>query len=133
MPDRLLYELAVAQTSNTGAGFGPFAFTYARAPITSAGTVRSVVAVSPSITSNIRTSSVDVYYQSDAPALGSNTATSVLSSPIVLVNNNDAVIGNVSQAGARVAEGGQFQLRADSATAITGFANLAVSIEVERD
>lgn len=108
MPEQVAYSLGTAITSNTG---GPFTATWDRAPVASAGTIRSVVAVSPSITSNARQNQIDVYKQSDAPAVGSNTAASVLTTPITLVNDNDAVVGTVSQAGARVAVGDQLQLR----------------------
>lgn len=108
MPEQVAYSLGTAITSNTG---GPFTATWDRAPVASAGTIRAVVAVSPSITSNARYNQVDVYRQTDAPSVGSNTATSVLVSPITLLNNNDAVAGAVSHAGARVAVGDQLQLR----------------------
>ena len=108
MPDRLAYSLGTAITSNTG---GPFTATWDRAPVVSAGTIRSVVAVSPSIASNARQNQVDVYLQTDAPSVGSNTATTVLIDPITLVNNNDAVVGNIRHSGARVAVGDQLQLR----------------------
>lgn len=132
MPDRYVYTLRTAIASNTG---GPFTATWDRVPVAAAGTIRSVVAVSPSIASNVRVNQVDVYYQSDAPAVGSNTATSVLTSPITLVNNNDAATGTVSQAGARIAEGGQLQLRtyADNVGSQPAFTNLAVTVLVERD
>ena len=132
MPDRFVYTLRTAIASNTG---GPFTATWDRVPVAAAGTIRSVVAVSPSITSNARYNQVDVYYQSDAPALGSNTATSVLTTPINLLNTNDAAVGIVSQAGARIAEGGQLQLRTYSDNLGSGpaFTNLSVSVLVEPD
>jgi len=108
VPDRLAYSLGTAITSNTG---GPFTATWDRAPVVSAGTIRSVVAVSPSITSNARYNQVDVYLQTDAPSVGSNTATTVLVDPITLLNNNDAVVGVIRHATARVAVGDQLQLR----------------------
>ena len=78
---------------------------------------------------------IDFYYQADAPALGSNTATSVLVAPINLLNTNDAAVGIVSQAGARIAEGGQLQLRTYSDNLGSGpaFTNLSVSVLVEPD
>lgn len=132
MPDRFAYTLRTAIASNTG---GPFTATWDRVPVAAAGTIRSVVAVSPSIASNARVNQVDVYYQADAPAAGSNTATSVLTTPINLVNNNDAVVGVISQAGARIAEGGQLQLRtyADNVGSQPAFTSLAVSVLVEPD
>jgi len=132
VPDRLVYTLRTAIASNTG---GPYTATWDRTPVTSAGTIRSVVAVSPSIASNARVNSVDVYKQTDAPSVGSNTATTVLTTPIVLVNNNDAVVGTVSEAGSRVAVGDQLQLRtyADNKGSDPAFTGLFVTVEVERD
>ncbi len=132
MPDRYLISLATAVASNTG---GPYVTTWDRAVVPSAGTIRAAWAVSPSVASNARTSSVDIYYQADAPAAGSNTATSILVSPIVLVNDNDAVAGTISQAGARVAAGGQLQLRTygDNLGAQPVFQALRATIEIERD
>lgn len=132
MPDRFVYTLRTAIASNTG---GPFTAIWDRVPVAAAGTIRSAWAVSPSIASNARQNQVDVYYQSDAPAVGSNTATSVLTTPITLVNNNDAVEGTVSQSGARIAAGGQLQLRtyADNLGAQPAFTALSVSVLVERD
>lgn len=132
MPDRLAYTLRTAIASNTG---GPFTATWDRVPVVSTGTIRSVVAVSPSIASNARQNQVDVYYQSDAPSVGSNTGITVLTDPITLVNNNDAVFGTVSHAGRRVTEGGQLQLRtyADNLGAQPAFTSLAVTVLVEPD
>ena len=132
MPDRFVYTLRTAIASNTG---GPFTAIWDRVPVAAAGTIRSVVAVSPAIASNARQNQVDVFYQTDAPSVGSNTGTSVLVSPITLVNNNDAAEGTVSQAGARIAAGGQLQLRtyADNTASQPAFLNLSVSVLVERD
>lgn len=132
MPDRYALTLRTAIASNTG---GPFTATWDRVPVPEAGTIRSVVAVAPSIASNVRQNQVDIYYQADAPAAGSNTATTVLTTPITLVNNNDAVAGTVSQAGARIAAGGQLQLRtyADNAGSQPAFTGLFATVIVERD
>jgi len=131
VPDRLAYSLGTAITSNTG---GPFTATWDRAPVVSAGTIRSVVAVSPSITSNARQNQVDVYLQSDAPSVGSNTAVTVLTEPITLLNNNDAVVGIIRHSSARVAVGDQLQLRTymDN-TAATPGGSVYVTVLVEPD
>lgn len=132
MPDRLVYTLRTAIASNTG---GPFTATWDRAPVTSAGTIRSVVAVAPAISSNARQNSVDVYLQTDAPSAGSNTAATVLVSPITLSNLNAAGTGTVRAGNARVAAGDQLQLRtyADTTAAIQSFSNLSATVEIERD
>lgn len=132
MPDRVTYTLGTAIASNTG---GPYTATWDRATVTSAGTIRSVVAVSPSLASNARQNSVDVFLQADAPAAGSNTATTILVSPITLVNNNAAGTGSIRAGNARVAVGDQLQLRTDMGNAGSqpGFLNLTATVEVERD
>jgi len=93
VPDRYVVKLATAIASNTG---GPYTATWDRAVVTSAGTIRTAWAVSPSIASNSFTNKVDIYNQTDAPSAGSNTATTILVDPIALINNRDAVEGTVT-------------------------------------
>lgn len=132
MPDRVIYTLRTAIASNTG---GPFTATWDRAVATSAGTIRSVVAVSPSIASNARKNTVDVYAQPNSPAAGSNTAVTVLVDPITLSNNSAAVAGVVRQSSARLAAGDQLQLRTSAGNigAQPAFLNLTATVEVEPD
>lgn len=132
MPDRLVYTLRTAVASNTG---GPYVTIWDRAAMSSAGTIRNVVAVAGSLTSNARTNSIEVFRQTDAPSAGSNTAATVLVTPITLSNNNDAVAGTVRAANDRVAQGDQLQLRtyADTGGPTPAFVDLSVSVEVERD
>ena len=132
MPDRYVVKLATAIASNTG---GPYTATWDRAVVTSAGTIRTAWAVSPSIASNAHTNKVDIYNQSDAPSVGSNTATTVLVDPITLVNNRDAVEGTIRQSGARVAAGDTLELRTYSGNVGSqpSFLNLTASVEIERD
>ena len=132
MPDRYVLTLRTAFASNTG---GPYTATWDRVVVTSPGTIRSAVAVAPSIASNARQNTVDVYRQADAASFGSNTATTVLVDPITLINNNDAVTGSIRAGNDRVAAGDQLQLRTymDNVASQPGFLNLAVSVEVERD
>ena len=132
MPDRLVYKLRTAVASNTG---GPYVTIWDRSVVSSAGTIRNVVAVAGSLTSNARTNSVEVYRQADAPATGSNTAATVLVVPITLSNNNDAVSGSIREGNPRVSEGDQLQLRtyADTSGPTPAFVDLSVSVEIERD
>lgn len=132
MPERVVYTLRTAVASNTG---GPYVTIWDRVPVSSAGYVRGVVAVSPSLTSNARTNSVEVFRQADAPSAGSNTAATVLVSPITLVNNNDAVTGSIRAGNDRLAAGDQLQLRtyADTGGPTPAFVDLAVAVEVELD
>jgi len=132
VPERVVYTLRTAVASNTG---GPYVTIWDRVPVSSAGYVRSVVAVSSSITSNARQNTVEVFRQPDAPAFGSNTAATVLTDPITLINNNDAVTGSIRAGNDRLAAGDQLQLRTDAGNAGSqpSFGDLAVTVEVERD
>ncbi len=132
MPDRYALTLRSSVASNTG---GPYATTWDRVVVTSPGTLRAVYAVAQTLTSNARTNSVDIYRQPDAPSAGSNTAATVLITPITLVNNNDAVAGSIRAGNDRVAAGDQLQLRTDAGTAgaAAAFGQLAATVEIERD
>jgi len=132
VPDRYVVKLATAIASNTG---GPYTATWDRAVVTSAGTIRTAWAVSPSIASNSFTNKVDIYNQTDAPSVGSNTATTILVDPIALINNRDAVEGTIRQSGARVAAGDTLELRTYTGNVGSqpAFTGLTASIEIERD
>ena len=132
MPDRYVLTLATALASNTS---GPYTATWDRAVVPSAGTIRTVSAVATSITSNTRVNTVDIYRQTDAPALGSNTATTVLVSPITLVNPRASATGTIRHSGSRVAAGEALELRTDmnNAGSQPGFLDLTATVELERD
>ena len=132
MPDRYVLKLQTAVASNTG---GPYTTTWDRAVVPSTGTIRSAWVAAPSVTSNVRVSTVDIYLQPDAPAAGSNTAATVLVAPITIVNDNDAVQGTIRAANPRVTAGDQLQLRTDAGTlgAQPAFTNLTATVEIERD
>lgn len=132
MSDRYVLQLHTALASNTG---GPFTATWDRAVVPFTGTVRNVEVVAASLASNARQNSVDIYYQADAPAAGSNTATTILVDPVTLTNNHDAVSGSVRASGTRVTRGGQLQLRtyADNLGAQPAFIGLSAAVVIERD
>lgn len=132
MPDRVLLTLRTAIASNTG---GPYTATWDRAVVPFSGTIRGVYAVAPSITSNTRQNTVEIYLQPNAPTGGSNTAATVLTDPITLPLNNVAVGGTIRAGNARVAAGEHLQLRTDAANigAQPAFLNLAATVEIERD
>jgi hypothetical protein len=125
-------QLATALASNTG---GPFTATWDQAIVPSAGTIRTAWAAATSITSNTIQNTVDVYNQGDAPSAGSNTATTVLVTPITLANDRDAAQGTIRHSGARVAAGDVLQLRTNMTNAGSqpGFAGLRASVEIERN
>lgn len=132
MPDRYVLQLRTAVASNTGA---PYGATWDRAVVPATGTIRSAYAAAPSVTSNARRSAVDIYYQTDEPAAGSNTATSVLVTPITIVNDGDGAGGTIRQGNKRVTAGGLLELRTDIGNlgAKPGFLNLTASVVIERD
>ena len=132
MPDRYALTLATALASNTS---GPYTATWDRAVVPSTGTIRTAWAVATSITSNTTTNAVDIFNQPDAPSAGSNTATTILVSPITLVNNRDAVQGTIRHSGARVTAGDVLELRTNMSNVGSqpGFLALRATVEVERD
>lgn len=132
MPDRIALTLATAFASNTG---GPFTGIWARVVSPVAGTIRSVTAAAQSVTSNTIVSTVDIYKQADGPAAGSNTATSVLTGVISIINDNLAASGTIRESGARLAIGDQLQLRTNSQNAGSkpAFQNLTATVIVEPD
>lgn len=133
MPDRYVLNLPVSVASNIGAALTWTA--WARRVVPWTGTLRSVYAVASSISSNTAQNTVDVFRQPDAPAGGSNTAATVLVSPITLTNTLDAVSGTIRAGNDRVNAGDTLEVRIASTTvaAIASFRDLDVSVEVERD
>lgn len=132
MPDSYLITLGTSVASNTG---GPYTAIWDRAVVPAAGTIRGAWAVAQSLASNVRTNSVDIYLQSDAPSAGSNTGATVLVDPIVLLNDNDAVSGTIRAANDRVSAGQQLQLRtyADNIGAQPAFLALKATVVIEAD
>lgn len=133
MPDRYVLNLHASVASNVGAALPWTAWD--RVVVPSTGTIRAVRVVATSIASNTAQNTVDVFLQPDAPAAGSNTATTVLVSPITLANDFVSAAGTVRHATARVTAGDTLELRINTNTvaATASFRNLAASVEVERD
>jgi hypothetical protein len=131
MPDRYTLELETAVASNTG---GPYTYTWDRVIVPATGVVRGVSAVAVAIQSNARLSTVDIYRQPDAPAAGSNTATSILQSPLQLINDRDVVFGTPTQPGSLLTAGDVLELRTDGGPAATNphFTTLNATVEIER-
>lgn len=131
MPDRYALELHTSVASNTR---GPYTYAWDRVIVPEAGVVRSVAAVALSLTSNTIKNSVDVYRQADAPAAGSNTALSILTSPITLYNDRDVEFGVPDQPGSLLTAGDVLEVRtySDTAGAASSFRDLDVTVVVER-
>jgi hypothetical protein len=132
VPDRYALRLHTALASNSG---GPYTATWDEAVVTSAGTIRAVRSTARSIASNARQNTVDIFNQPDGPSNGSNTATTVLVSPITLANDRLSAAGTIRDSGRRVAAGDVLQLRsyADTLGATPAFKGLEATIEIERD
>lgn len=132
MPDRYALTLTTALASNTN---GPFTARWARAVVPATGTLRSAWAVAESLSSNARQNQVDIYYQPDAPSGGSNTATTVLVSPMTLTNIFTKAQGTIRESGARVTAGDSLELRtyADTVGANPSFKGLTSTVEIEKD
>jgi len=131
VPDRYVLTLHTALASNTG---GPYTATWDRAVVPVTGTIRTVRAVATSLASNARQNTVDIYKQPDAPAAGSNTATTILVSPITLSNTLAGAAGTIRESGATVTAGDILQLRTDAGTAgsTPAFTGLSAVVEIER-
>ena len=140
MPDRLVLQLRTAVASNTG---GPYTATWDRAVVPATGTIRSASAHAVSVTSNARKSSVDIYLETgyvvadgaDGSSASSNSATSVLVTPLEFSYDDESISGTIRQGNKRVARGDVLQLRTDSGNvaAKPAFTNLTASVEIERD
>ena len=100
------------------------------------GVVRTVAAVALALTSNTIQNSVDIFRQTDAPPAGSNTATSILTSPITLVERPRRRVRDVStQPGSLLTAGDVLELRTNCRQ--TGglqpsFEDLTATVEIER-
>jgi hypothetical protein len=131
MPDRYTLELRTAFASNTG---GPYTHAWDRVIVPATGVVRGVWAGAVSLASNAYVNTVDIYRQADAPAAGSNTATTILTAPISLVNNRDVASGIPSEPGSLLNAGDTLELRTYSGTtaATPSFITLGATVEIER-
>jgi hypothetical protein len=131
VPDRYVLRLHTALASNTG---GPYVTTWDEAVVPHAGTIRSVRVFAKSLASNARQNSVDIYNQPDAPAAGSNTAVTVLVSPVTLENNFEGDEGTIRESAASIDAGDILQLRtyADTVAATPAFIGLEATIDIER-
>lgn len=131
MPDR--YTLSFPRTASVASNFD-YTTVHQRVVVPETGTVRDAWAFSTSVTSNATfPSRVDFYRQPSAPALGSNTGTTILVSPITIPNNLTSAQGTIRASNARVTAGDMLELRT-SVNADSGeLVGVGGSIEIERD
>lgn len=132
MPDRYTVQLQTAWASNTGTG--PYQSTWDRAIVAATGVVRTVSATALSLSSNSIKNTVDIFRQTNSPAGGSNTATSILTSPMTLTNDRVVIFGTPSEPGSLVTAGDVLELRtySDTAGGIRSFTGLRATVEIER-
>lgn len=131
MPDR--YVLTFPRTASVASNF-EYTTTHQRVVVNEAGTIRSAYAFATAVTSNgTFPSKVDYFLQPSAPALGSNTATTILTSPITVPLDLSSAAGTIRASNARVAAGDMLELRT-SVNATNGeLTNVGGTIELERD
>ena len=131
MPDR--YVITFPRTASVASNF-EYTTTHQRAVVNEAGTIRSAYAFATSVTSNgTFPSRVDFYLQPSAPALGSNTATTVLVSPITVPLDLSSAGGTIRASNHRVAAGDMLELRTSVNASNGELINVGGTIEVERD
>ena len=131
MPDRL--ALSFPRTASVASNFA-FTTVHQRVVVPETGTVRSAWAFASSVTSNsTHPSRVDFYRQPSAPALASNTAATILTSPITVPTDLTSVEGTIRASNDRVTAGDLLELRV-SVNADNGeLINVGGTIEIERD
>jgi hypothetical protein len=131
VPDRTL--VTFPRTASVASNFA-YTTTHQRVVVAEAGTIRSAYAFATSVTSNgTFPSRVDFYRQPSAPALGSNTAATVLVTPITVPLDLSSAAGTIRAANARVAAGDMLELRTSVSPTNGELINVGGSISIERD
>ncbi len=131
MPDRTL--VTFPRTASVASNFA-YTTTHQRVVVTEAGTIRSAYAFATSVTSNgTFPSKVDFYRQPSGPALGSNTATTILVEPITIPTDLSSAAGTIRASNARVAAGDMLELRTSVAPTVGQLIDVGGSISIERD
>ena len=131
MPDRIV--LSFPRTSSVASNFD-YTTVHQRVVVTRAGTIRGAYAHAQAVTSNAtHPSKVDFYLQGSGPALGSNTAVSILTTPITVSNTLTSSSGTIRHATARVTPGDMIELRTSVNASDGELTNVGGSIEIEVD
>ena len=129
--DRL--ALSFPRTASVASNFA-FTTVHQRVVVPETGTIRRAYAFATAVTSNATfTSDVDFYRQPSAPALASNTGTTILTSPIVIPGNLASAAGTIRASNDRVTAGDMIELRT-SVNATNGqLTDVGGTIVIERD
>ena len=131
MPDRTL--VTFPRTASVASNFD-YTTTHQRVVVNEAGTIRSAYAFATSVTSNgTFPSKVDFYRQPSAPALGSNTAATILVTPITVPLDLSSAAGTIRASNDRVAAGDMLELRTSVNASNGELINVGGSISIERD
>ena len=131
MPDRTL--VTFPRTASVASNFA-YTTTHQRVVVAEAGTIRSAYAFATSVTSNgTFPSRVDFYRQPSAPALGSNTASTILVTPITVPTDLSSAAGTIRASNARVAAGDMLELRTSVNASNGELINVGGAISIERD
>ena len=131
MPDRTL--VTFPRTASVASNFA-YTTTHQRVVVAEAGTIRSAYAFATSVTSNgTFPSKVDFYRQPSAPALGSNTATTILTTPITVPLDLSSAAGTIRASNARVAAGDMLELRTSVNASNGELTNVGGALSIERD
>jgi hypothetical protein len=131
VPDR--YVLPFPRTASVASNFA-YTTTHQRTVVAEAGTIRSAYAFATSVTSNgTFPSRVDFYRQPSAPALGSNTASTILVTPITVPTDLSSAAGTIRASNARVAAGDMLELRTSVNASNGELINVGGAISIERD
>ena len=130
MPDRTI--VTFPRTASVASNFD-YTTTHQRVVVNEAGTIRSAYAFATSVTSNgTFPSKVDFYRQPSAPALGSNTAATILVTPITVPLDLSSAAGTIRASNDRVAAGDMLELRTSVNASNGELINVGGSISIER-
>ena len=131
MPDRI--ALSFPRTASVASNFD-YTTVHQRVVSPETGTLRAAYAFASTVTSNATfPSRVDIYRQPSAPALGSNTATTVLVSPITIPTNLTSAAGTIRASNARVSKGDLLELRTSVNATDGELTSVGGTVELERD
>jgi len=131
MPDR--YTVTFPRTASVASNF-EYTTVHQRVVVPETGTIRAAYAFASTVTSNATfPSKVDFYRQTSAPALGSNTATTILVNPITIPLNLSSAAGTIRAANDRVNAGDMLELRTSVNASDGQLIDVGGTVEIEKD
>jgi hypothetical protein len=131
MPDR--YTVTFPRTASVASNF-EYTTVHQRVVVPETGTIRAAYAFASTVTSNATfPSRVDFYRQTSAPALGSNTATTILVNPITIPLTLSSAAGTIRAANDRVNAGDMLELRTSVNASNGQLIDVGGTVEIEKD